>query len=257
MSFTKETTLAALYRLAEQKPLPPSELGVLNFASAKNPGGGFLGGAQAQEESLARSSALYPCLTRFLTEHYGENKRDPRGGLYSHSILFSPAVPFFREDDGDLREEPVLCAVLTVPAVNAGIVAEGSTALVQETMRERLRRTLAIAAGQGVRTLVLGAWGCGVFKNDPAEVASVFREWLVESDAFQGHFDEAIFAIPDPEMLHTFTEAIGGQEALAQVVEAYGLAEPSRREKGAGKGKGKRWKGRRGEVRTSFEGAGG
>ena len=35
----------------------------LNFASAKNPGGGFLGGSQAQEETLARASAIYPCLT--------------------------------------------------------------------------------------------------------------------------------------------------------------------------------------------------
>src|SRR5258705_8268933 len=55
---TGETTGAAARRLASTH----AHVAVLNFASAKNPGGGFLGSARAQEEDLARASALYPCL---------------------------------------------------------------------------------------------------------------------------------------------------------------------------------------------------
>ncbi|HBR75644.1 MAG TPA: TIGR02452 family protein, partial [Cyanobacteria bacterium UBA11159] len=55
-----ETTLMGGERIALTQKF--KKIGVLNFASAKNPGGGFLRGTQAQEESLARSSALYKSL---------------------------------------------------------------------------------------------------------------------------------------------------------------------------------------------------
>src|SRR5688500_2570515 len=54
-----ETTLDAARRLVAAGE---KDVMCLNFASAKNPGGGFLGGALAQEECIARASALYPCL---------------------------------------------------------------------------------------------------------------------------------------------------------------------------------------------------
>ena len=67
-----ETTFAAARRLAAR--FGADRVAALNFASAKNPGGGFLGGSQAQEESLARASALVACLERHMT-YYDANRR--------------------------------------------------------------------------------------------------------------------------------------------------------------------------------------
>jgi uncharacterized protein (TIGR02452 family) len=78
----------------------------LNFASAKRPGGGFLGGSQAQEESLARASGLYPCIVQF-QEMYETNRRCGTC-LYTDHMIYSPQVPVFRDDEGRLLEEPFL-----------------------------------------------------------------------------------------------------------------------------------------------------
>jgi uncharacterized protein (TIGR02452 family) len=99
---TGETTLQAAYRLVTEDK--KSHTVCLNFASAKNPGGGFRGGSQAQEESLARSSALYPCISQ-MQEMYDYNKR-LKTCLYSDYIIFSPDVTVFRNDQGDLLDEP-------------------------------------------------------------------------------------------------------------------------------------------------------
>jgi uncharacterized protein (TIGR02452 family) len=181
---TGETTLAASRRLYREGALPLA----LNFASAKNPGGGFLGGAIAQEESLARSSALYACLSRqpMYTHHRAQG-----GGWYTHWALFSPAVPVFRDDQGALLDEPWPCSFLTCAAVNAGVVREKER--IEPVMRERTLRVLAVAAHHGAETLVLGAWGCGVFKNDPAMVAGHFRDAL--TGPFAGAFARVVFAV--------------------------------------------------------------
>lgn len=169
---------------------------VLNFASAKNPGGGFLRGARAQEESLARGSALYVCIRG--SEMYGYHRANG-DCLYSDWMIHSPNVPVFRDDvTGALLEEPYLCAFLTTPAPNAGVVLErepGRAAEVERTMRARVTRSLAVAALHGHRHLVLGAWGCGVFGNSPAVVADAFRREL--DGAFAGVFDEVVFAVLD------------------------------------------------------------
>src|SRR5207253_5281746 len=111
---TAETTLSAARRLATTG----ARVIALNFASAKNPGGGFLAGSQAQEESLARSSALYACLEP--QREFYEHNRALRSALYSDHILFSPGVPVFRDDAGRLLDEPYLVSFITAPAVNAG-----------------------------------------------------------------------------------------------------------------------------------------
>ncbi|OMF97169.1 TIGR02452 family protein [Paenibacillus sp. FSL R7-0273] len=169
----------------------------LNFASAKNPGGGFLGGSQAQEESLARASALYPSISQ-MKEMYDYN-RGRRTCLYSHYMIHSPGVPVFRDSRDLLLEEPYTVSMITAPAVNAGVVRERDpqeAPLIAGVMLERIRYILAVAAEQGHRTIVLGAFGCGVFRNDPAEVAGFFRQVLAEED-YQALFDSIVFAVLD------------------------------------------------------------
>lgn len=195
ISVTAETTCEAIVRLAQAGS---DHLGALNFASAKNPGGGFLGGAQAQEEALARSSALYPCL---LTQpDYYERNRAQRSALYLDLAIYSPAVPFFRADDGALLPSPALCSVITAPAPNAGAVGDNQPQdlpLIAPTLRRRAELVLAVAAAEKIDRLILGAWGCGVFRNDPAVVAETFAALLSGSGRFANIFSEVVFAIYD------------------------------------------------------------
>ena len=165
---------------------------VLNFASARHPGGGFLNGARAQEESLARSSALFATIKDSPMYAFHEERRD---AMYSHWMIHSRDVPVFRDDDsGALLEEPYLCSFLTSPAPNAGVVLERDPsrgAEVERVMRERVERALAICAAEGHTHLVLGAWGCGVFQNDPKIVADAFAKSLGD------RFAEVVFAVLD------------------------------------------------------------
>jgi uncharacterized protein (TIGR02452 family) len=186
-----ESTLAAARRLIDDGFRPVA----LNFASAKHPGGGFLGGARAQEESLARSSGLFACLAGNPMYEYHRTRGDP---MYSGYAIYSPDVPVFRADDGSLLDRPYTCSFLTAPAVNARVVLERDPSRLPEiraAMRERVDRVLAIAASHGHDAAVLGAWGCGVFGNDGRVVAGLFRRALDEG--FRGVFGRAIFAILD------------------------------------------------------------
>jgi uncharacterized protein (TIGR02452 family) len=186
-----ETTLAVARRLVEAGHRPAA----LNFASAKHPGGGFLGGARAQEESLARASGLYACLEG--NPMYAHH-RAIGDALYTSYAIYSPDVPVFRTDEGELLEEPYLCSFLTSPAVNAKVVLErdrSRRAEVREAMRERIGRVLTIAAVHGHEGLVLGAWGCGVFGNNTSEIAELFRAAL--RGPFRGVFSIVVFAIVD------------------------------------------------------------
>jgi len=99
-------------------------IGVLNFASAKKPGGGFINGAQAQEESIARASTLYPSLTTYEgKKFYTHFRADPENAFYTHAMVYSPAVVLFKGDMGDLKK-PIDVDILTSAAVNAGEVRE-------------------------------------------------------------------------------------------------------------------------------------
>lgn len=192
---TTETTLEAARRLVEGEEL--GRVTCLNFASAKNPGGGFLGGSQAQEESLARSSGLYKCLTSKST--YYQRNRHCSTKLYTDHLIWSPYVPVFRDDDGNFLENFFCVGFITAPAVNAGIVRKQEKKkrkLIEPTMARRIANVLAIASKHNQKVLVLGAWGCGVFQNDPSMVSRLFRENLRDSGPFSDRFRKVVFAIP-------------------------------------------------------------
>ncbi|MGC4047952.1 MAG: TIGR02452 family protein [Armatimonas sp.] len=191
---TPETSLQAIARLALE--CDGTDLLCLNFASAKNPGGGFLNGAQAQEESLARASGLYHCLLQqpeFYAFHRAQGDL-----LYSDHMILSPGVPVFADDNGRLLESPLLCGFLTSPAVNARMIERNTPeirAQIRPTMKRRMERVLWLAASSGYKTLILGAWGCGVFGCDPVMVAELFAEAL--QGPFASCFEEVVFAVYD------------------------------------------------------------
>jgi uncharacterized protein (TIGR02452 family) len=186
-----ESTLAAARKLIDEGFHPL----VLNFASAKCPGGGFLTDACAQEESLARCSALFACLSGNGMYELHQLAGDP---MYTAYAVYSPDVPVFRDDAGYLLPEPYLCSFVSSPAVNAKAVLRRNRARgleIREAMWERILKVLAIAAKHGREALVLGAWGCGAFGNDSEEIASLFERSL--NDCFAGAFRRIVFAILD------------------------------------------------------------
>ena len=170
------------------------KIGVLNFASAKNPGGGFLNGAKAQEESLAASSTLYRTL--IVHEEYYRENRKCNSMIYTNHAIYSPDVVFFR--DGSFRlTEPVKASVLTLPAVNMGqVLLKGEDPeKAKQVMRERMKLILSIFARQNCKHLVLGAYGCGVFRNEPIDIARWWKELLEKY--FYERFETVVFAVLD------------------------------------------------------------
>lgn len=191
-----ETTLIGSKRMAQSQQF--HKIGVLNFASAKNPGGGFIKGAQAQEESLARSSALYKSLLK--CPEYYEYHRSHKSLLYSDRIIYSPGCPIFRNDDGTLLEQPYCVDFITSPAPNAGAIwrnqpKDGSR--ISDVLYSRGAKVLSLAVYQGCDALVLGAWGCGVFQNEPSMVAQMFAVFLLPNGQFWGQFKKVLFSVLD------------------------------------------------------------
>ncbi|HZF88558.1 TIGR02452 family protein [Streptomyces sp.] len=171
---------------------------VLDFASARNPGGGYLNGAQAQEEALCRASALYTCLLR-AAEFY-DHHRTHRDPFYTDRVVHAPAVPVFRDDRGRLLGEPFAAGFLAAAAPNAGVVrrtAPHRAAELPHALATRAERVLETAAAHGYRRLVLGAWGCGVFQNDPDQVAGAFHGLLGPGGRFADRFEHVVFAVLD------------------------------------------------------------
>ncbi|MEU7086991.1 TIGR02452 family protein [Streptomyces achromogenes] len=189
---TGESSLEAARRLAD------GPVAVLNFASARNPGGGYLNGAQAQEEALCRASALHTCL--LTARGFYDHHRADRDPFYTDRVIHSPGVPVFRDDRGGLLTEPYLAGFLTAAAPNAGVIrrtAPERAAEVPGALAVRAERVLETAAAHGYRRLVLGAWGCGVFQNDPARVAGAFRAALGPGGRFARTFDHVVFGVLD------------------------------------------------------------
>jgi uncharacterized protein (TIGR02452 family) len=193
---TNETTLHGCARLAASTQTV--QIGALNFASAKHPGGGFLSGAQAQEESLARSSGLYYSLLK--CQSYYEFHRTQRTSLYSDSMIYSPRCPVFRTDDGILLESIYWIDIITSPAPNAGAIAKNepdNISKIEAVLHERSSKMLSLAAHHKCDVLVLGAWGCGVFQNDSVKVAETFWKQLGPGQSFWKRFQRVLFAVLD------------------------------------------------------------
>lgn len=194
---TMESSLEAAHRIISKDTT--RQVGVLNFASAKNPGGGFLGGSQAQEESLARSSALYAGLQTCMEGYYQFNRKRSTL-LYSDRMIYTPECTVFRDDDGALLDTPYEIDILTSPAPNKGAMKQnkrGETTQVESVFERRIKLMLALFAHKKCDYPVLGAWGCGVFGNDPKDVARLFYKVLVEEN-FASLFQEVTFAIYEP-----------------------------------------------------------
>lgn len=202
-----DTTLNVVRRLlAEGK----GRVLYLNFASARNPGGGFQEGSQAQEESIARATGLYPCLRQ--ARRYYEINRQVESRLYTDHMIYSPEVPILKDEEGNMLDRFLTASVITAPAVNAGVVRQeepGRSEEIEPTMRRRIDYVLSIAKAHHHPYLVLGAWGCGVCQNEPKAIARYFADAL--SGKYAGNFRQVTFAIFDKSgnIISPFQELFG------------------------------------------------
>jgi uncharacterized protein (TIGR02452 family) len=189
-SVENDTVLAVGRRMSAKGPVA-----ALNFASATTPGGGFLDGARAQEESIARSSGLYTALERCDMYRFHGARPD---AMYTNYVIYSPEVPVFRTDMGELLDNPWPLSVVTSPAVNGAALARYAPSRlgdVDSVMSIRAEKVLSVAAAHGVRRFILGAWGCGAFGLRAEMMAQVFRNAF--GGPFRAVFDEIVFAVTD------------------------------------------------------------
>ncbi|KAJ7701991.1 hypothetical protein B0H16DRAFT_1440606 [Mycena metata] len=188
------------------------KIGVLNFASANSPGGGFLGGSRAQEESIARSSNLYSSLvTPTAQQFYAHHKRgaNQKNKYYSHAMVYSRGVQLIRTDAGAWIK-PARVDMLTSAAVNSGAAStpvKDVEQRIESVMRERMGRLLYLFEQQGAQDLVLGSFGTGAFRNKVPMVAKLWVELLAGRDArFRHSFETVAFAILDQKTCAVFKE---------------------------------------------------
>lgn len=173
---------------------------VLNFASATNPGGGVLHGSTAQEECLCRISTLYPCINELNDRfHYVHRKMLHNGKmntLYNNDCIYTPDVLVFKSDtrvpkimseDKWFKVDVITCAAPNLR--NYGSLSEDK---LEKIHLERCNRILDIACSHGSEVIILGAFGCGAFGNDPRIVAQGMKQAVV---SHYGDFDIVEFAI--------------------------------------------------------------
>lgn len=165
-------------------------------------------------------------MTPTAQQFYVSHKKDPKKGYYSHAMIYSPDILFFRADNGDWLP-PMEADIVTSAACNAGVVRRylreddnTDESDLDAAMKERMGRILYLFERHGVRNLVLGSFGTGVFRNRVELVAEIWKELLVGEEArFHGSFDRILFAILGNSTFKvfetTFAEAVGNNVADA------------------------------------------
>jgi len=191
---SKNRTFEAAIKLHNK--FPKKKICVLNFASATSPGGGVKNGARAQEESLCRCSTLYPTLNRYyLWEKYYSINRERHDSLHTDACIYSPDIIICKTDETYPQRMPedkwIKVDVITCAAPNLSHMPLNQYNL-YELHVKRAKHILAAATKNNVDILVLGAFGCGAFRNDPYVVAKAYKSVL---DEYKSCFDIIEFAV--------------------------------------------------------------
>lgn len=162
---------------------------ILNFASAKHPGGGYIRGAIAQEEAICRCSNLYNVLKEF-DEHYSTC---PASNLYNDNMIYSKDILFFRDGQNNLmsfRKFDVITAAMPKNTTEGNL----DSYELEAAYDRRIFKMLKIAETHKTENLILGAWGCGVFNNDPETISKMFKYYLTTHN---WNFKNVVFAVLD------------------------------------------------------------
>ena len=175
---------------------------VLNMASRRNPGGGVYGGSGAQEENLFRRTNLFKSMFRFApyAGQYGLKK-----SLHQYPLdrnfggVYTPGAVVFKDSEQRryaLLENYFTVSFIAVPGVNRPDLDEKGRLVPEcvEAVKNKIRTIFRIGLIHGHDSLVLGALGCGAFKNPPAHIAELFHEVMNEKE-FKNKYRLLYFAI--------------------------------------------------------------
>lgn len=200
VTVTSHRTFEAARKLHEK--YPDKRVGVLNFASATNPGGGVTNGASAQEECLCRCSTLYPVLKRddFFQNYYRFHRRR-HDHIYTDACIYVPHVAVVKSDVAEPKRLPCrdwfAVDVITCAAPNLWFDANGLSDEEQlEIHLKRGEKILQVAIANHVEVLVLGAFGCGAFRNNPKVVAEAYRQLLEKYGKYFTAVEFAVYCSP-------------------------------------------------------------
>jgi len=207
---TKERTFEASRKL--HALYPECRIGVLNFASATNAGGGVTKGSSAQEESLCRCSTLYPCLnTKELSYKFYQMHRNKKDLRYTDTCIYTPDIIVIKSDTAFpetipqkewFKTDVLTCAAPNLRSKPYNRMNPGSAEPIHlsdkellEIHKKRGSHILNIAVSNNIEALVLGAFGCGAFQNNPNTVAKAYAEIIPE---YKKYFHEIRFAVYCP-----------------------------------------------------------
>ena len=165
---------------------------VLNFANNHSIGGAPFA-AGAQEESLCRCSTLLPCLEAMRGPFYQKHIRQYEAREIDHmgndDLIYTPDVVVFKSDE---RTDPIYPKLLNRDEwYKVDVITCAAPELLnmrykpsnyEEIIFSRVKKILDVAAKEKVEVLILGAWGCGAFKNDSAVVSNAFYSQLKNYD---------------------------------------------------------------------------
>ena len=179
----------------------------LDFANYYSAGGSpwFAG---AQEESMCRVSTLYPCLREqqqaFYEKHSHENVNGEIDDMGGDDLIYIPAVTVFKTDESipKLKDEDAWFNTDVIVSAAPELFDDYDEEQYRKVMTERIRRILDLAAKEKVEVLILGAFGCGAFKNPPETVADIFAG-LIKNYSFET-VEFAVFCRSDTKNYDVF-----------------------------------------------------
>lgn len=176
-----------------------SNIGVLVFASAKHPCGGFLNGAMAQEEAIAYCSTLYGNqMGKEGSRFYDYNLKNRN--KYYNSVMTIGDIEIFKDEKFKLLDSTIKVKAITSAAVNFNYLEKSSEKYnkkeANKIMYDRMERVIDLLIHHGSRTIILGAFGCGVFGNSPQNIANMWYD-ILEKGRKKEYFDTIIFSVLD------------------------------------------------------------
>ena len=210
VAVSMDRSFQAAMRLS--KEYPGAKIAVMNFANAFQAGGGVTKGSSAQEESLCRTSTLYPLLyRRMLRDTFYKHHKDLNTPKASDSLIYTEGVIICKTDE-DLpqrmpKEDWVAVDVITIAApdlrtksnMHAALVDGGTYMNDAELFGYHVKRAihmLTCAAAKNAEILVLGAFGCGAFENNPEVVARAYSTALQVFPKVFRHIEFAVYCTP-------------------------------------------------------------
>lgn len=199
------------------------KVAVLNFASATTPGGGVLKGSSAQEECLCRVSTLYNCINdEEMWNVFYNPHRKSGDSIHNDDIIYTPGVKVIKTDDyDDLSEDRIFtvdvisCAAPNLrdkPANEYNAEYKPAPKISNEDLKKvhmkRAEKIFSVAAAKDVDVIIVGAFGCGAFRNPPEVVADAYKEVLPKYRNCFDTIEFAIFCGKDQANYDAFSESL-------------------------------------------------